>query len=187
MGVRKKVEQDYSKTLFVNDGLSQKEIALRINVAEKTVGNWVKKGKWEDLRISMLVTRDNQVMALYKQLENATNEIKTRPIIRDIPAYLLKPIKLKDENGCEMLEYPKYNAEDYPIKSGNTPNSKDADIILKITNSIKKLETETNIGDTVSVCKDLIQFVSIQDPEFSKQLLKFCDAMITEKLSKNGN
>lgn len=187
MGARKKVEQEFAKTLFVNEGLTQKEIAVRLDVSEKTVGTWVKKGNWEKLKTSLLVTRDNQLSELYKQLENATMEIKTRPIVRDIPAALLKPIKLKDDSGCEYIEYPKYNPEDYPIKIGNTPTTKDADIILKITNSIKKLETDTNVGDTVSVCKDLIQFVRSQDQELANKLIKYCDAMITEKLGKNGS
>jgi hypothetical protein len=130
----------------------------------------------------MLVTKDNQLTALYKQLENALKAIETRPIVRDIPNFLLKPIKCKNSAGDEVLEYPKYNAEDYPILVGNFPNSKDTDMISKLTTAIKRLETETNIGETVEVSKQLIQFIRPIDVAFSNQLTKYCDAFITDKM-----
>lgn len=184
MAVRKQVEKDFAKILFVNDYVTQKEIAIRLKVSEKTVGKWCKDGNWDSLKTSMLVTKDNQLTALYEQLEIKNKEIKNRPIVYDIPTFLLKPIKLKDEHGCEFLEYPKIIEKDYPVKSGNFANSKDADIISKITGAIKKLETETNIGETVEVCKRLIQFISSQDFAFSNQLTKYCDAYITEQMKK---
>lgn len=182
MSTRKKVENDYAKSLFVNDGLTQKEIASRLNVTEKTIGKWVKVGDWEKLKVSMLVTKDNQLNALYKQLENLMTEIQTRPIVRDIPTFMLKPIKLKDANGDERLEYPKCTAEDYPVLIGNFPNSKDTDMISKLTSAIKRLETETNIGETVAVSKQLIQFTRSIDVAFANQLTKYCDAFITDKM-----
>jgi transposase len=184
MAVRKQVERDFAKILFVNENISQKEIAARLKVTEKTIGKWIKEGNWEALKTSMLVTKDNQLTALYKQLETKNKEIENRPIVYDIPIFLLKPIKLKDEHGCEFLEYPKINEKDYPVKSGNFANSKDADIISKITGAIKKLETETNIGETVEVAKQLIQFIGSQDLAFSKQLTEYCDAFITSKMKK---
>ncbi|MBY0488188.1 MAG: hypothetical protein K2P85_13525 [Flavobacteriaceae bacterium] len=184
MAVRKQVEKDYAKILFVNENISQKEIALRVKVTEKTLTKWIIEGKWEALKKSMLVTKDNQLTALYDQLEIMTNEIKTRPIVYDVPQFLLKPIKLKDNDGCEFLEYPKINEKDYPIKIGNFANSKDADIIAKLTGAIKKLETETNIGDTVDVAKKLIQFISGQDISHANILTKYFDAYINELMRK---
>lgn len=184
MGVTKQIEKDFAKLLFVNDNISQKEIASRLKVSEKTIGKWGKDGNWESLKKSMLVTKDNQLTALYNQLETLTNEIKTRPIVYDVPTFLLKPIKLKDGFGGESLEFPKIDPKDYPVKIGNFANSKDADIISKITGAIKKLETETNIGETVDVAKKLIQFIAHQDVAFANQLTKYCDAYINEQMRK---
>ncbi len=184
MAVRKQVEKDYAKILFVNENISQKEIASRVKVTEKTLTKWIIEGNWESLKKSMLVTKDNQLTALYNQLELMTNEIKTRPIVYDVPPFLLKPIKLKDENGCEFLKYPKINEKDYPIKIGNFANSKDADIIAKLTGAIKKLETETNVGETVEVSKKLIQFIASQDVSFANDLTTYCDAFINEQMRK---
>lgn len=183
MGTRKQVEKDLAKVLFVNDNISQKEIAERLKVTEKTVSKWVKEGDWEKVKISLLVTKDNQLTELYNQLAATMEEIKTRPVVRDIPNFMLKPIKLKDSSGDEKLEYPKYDPEDYPILIGNFPNSKDTDMISKLTTAIKRLETETNIGETISVAKNLILFVRNVDPKFANQLTAYCDAFIKQKMS----
>ena len=182
MGTRKQVEKDLAKILFVNEGVTQKEIAERLNLTEKTVSKWVKEGEWDKLKTSMLVTKDNQLTALYRQLENLNGEIATRPIVRDIPAKLLSPVKLRDADGGERLENPVYNAEDFPVKVRNFPTSKEADMISKLTTAIKRLETETNIGETVEISKQLIQFVRSIDVPFANQLLKYCDLFIQDKM-----
>lgn len=184
MAAKKQVEKDYAKVLFVNDNVSQKEIAARLLVTEKTIGKWIKEGNWESLKTSLLVTKDKQLTALYTQLETHNKEIASRPIVRDIPASFLKPIKVKDSTGCESLEYPKYDPNDWPIKIGNWPNSRDADITAKITGSIKRLETETNIGETIEVSKKLIQYIASQDVAFANQLTKYCDGFISEQIKK---
>lgn len=184
MAVKKQVERDFAKILFVNENVSQKDIASRLKVTEKTIGKWVKDDNWESLKVSMLVTKDNQLTSLYKQLETLNYEIINRPILYDVPTFLLKPIKLKDSHGDEYLEFPKINPKDYPMKIGNVATTKDADIISKITSSIKKLETETNIGETVEVCKQLIQFIRFQDAVFANELTKYCDGFINQKMKK---
>ena len=187
MGTRKQVEKDLAKMLFVNENISQKEIAERLDVTEKTVSKWVKEGDWEKLKVSLLVTKDSQLTALYAQLQAVNDEIKTRPVVRDIPNFMLKPIKLKDSSGDEKLEYPKYNPEDYPILIGNFPNSKDTDMISKLTTAIKRLETETNIGETITVAKNLILFIRTIEPAFANQLTKYCDAFIKQKMTDGTN
>lgn len=183
MGVKKQVENDLAKRYYINDGLTQKEIAERLKLTEKTVGTWVKNGNWDKEKTSLLVTKDNQIKALYGQLQAANDEIKTRPVVRDIPNFMLKPVKLKTSSGDEVLEYPKYNPEDYPIIVGNFPNSKDTDIISKLTTAIKRLETETNIGETISVAKNIILFVRSIDPKFANQLTVYCDAFVKQKMT----
>lgn len=183
MGVKKQVEHDLAKRFYINDGLSQKEIAERLKLTEKTVGTWVKKGDWDKEKVSLLVTKDSQITALYSQLQAVNDEIKTRPVVRDIPNFMLKPVKLKTSSGDEVLEYPVYKAEDYPIIIGNFPNSKDTDMISKLTTAIKRLETETNIGETISVAKGLVLFVRSIDSVFANQLTSYCDAFIKQKMS----
>lgn len=78
MGTKKELERGFAKVLFINDGLTQKEISERLNVTEKTIGRWVKEGEWENLKKSLLVTKENQLVMLYNQLDFINNHIHTR-------------------------------------------------------------------------------------------------------------
>lgn len=183
MAAQKQVEKDLAKILFVNEGVTQKEIAQRLNVSEKTIGKWAKKDNWEKEKTSLLITKDKQISDLYNQLSAVNEEIKTRPVVRDIPIHLTKPYKLKDSDGTERLEYPVYDPKDFPILIGNFPNSKDTDMISKLTTAIKRLETETNIGETINVCKNLILFIRTIDSAFANELTKYADAFIKQKMT----
>lgn len=178
MGKSKDKEKDFAKLLYLDGKLTQKEIADRVGVTEKTLGGWIVAGKWEALKVSMLTTKDNQLVALYKNLQDLNHDIQTRKPVRDVPLHMLKPIKVKQPDGSELVEWPKYEEEDYPIKIGNTPTSKEADIIAKITTSIKRLETETSVGDTIEVAKKVIQFIQSVDSAFAKTLTDYFDAYI---------
>jgi hypothetical protein len=78
MAVRKQVEKDFAKILFVNDNVSQKEIAIRLKVSEKTIGKWSKDEDWDKLKKSLLVTKDNQLNMFYDQLDFLNTNIKGR-------------------------------------------------------------------------------------------------------------
>ena len=78
MAITKKEERNYAQILYVNENLTAKEIAKRVGVTEKTMGRWIEDGKWKDLRKSMLVTKQNQIVRLYNQLEALNNDIASR-------------------------------------------------------------------------------------------------------------
>ncbi len=182
MAFKKQQQNEYAKILFTERGLTQKEIAERVGVTEKTVGNWVKKGDWEKLKKSLLVTKKNQISKLYDQLEWLTNHIANREAVRDIPDYLLKPRKEKNEKGDFVEVYPEYDPEDYPIKIGNVATSKEADALAKITRSISNLETETSIGHIVEVAQEFIDFVRGVDLKKAKEITALFDMFINEKM-----
>ncbi len=165
MARRKQKEFDYAKMLFVKERLTQKEVARRVGVTEKTIGKWVDQEKWEDLRKSMLTTKDSQLTHLYNQLEWLNNHIAQRDIIYDLPA----GVSPNDKN---------FNAAKYRIIQGNVANSKEADSIAKITSAINKLETETSIADTVEVAMKFIKYVSPSDFELSKKITDYFDSYI---------
>lgn len=176
------LDKDYAKRLFI-EGNTQKEIARRLNRTEKTIGKWKDEGKWDDLRKSLLVTKDTQLTSFYNQLDRLNKEIEGRATVYDIPANLLKPIVVKDKDGNEKLQKPDINPSDFPVKISNTPTSKEADIITKLTNAINKLETETSIGEIVDVAKQIIQFTQSIDLEFAKTLTDYFDLFIKQKMS----
>ena len=52
-------ERTVARILFVEQGTSRKDIAARLKVREKTVGEWATKGGWEDQRTAYLTNSQN--------------------------------------------------------------------------------------------------------------------------------
>lgn len=78
MAITKKEEQNYAQILYVSENLTAKEIASRVGVTQKTMGRWIKDGNWDQLRKSMLVTKQKMITMLYDQLEALNNDIAKR-------------------------------------------------------------------------------------------------------------
>jgi transposase len=74
------LKKEHAKLLFTQEKLSQKEIAERVNVSEQTITKWVNadNGAWKRLRQSLIVTKKEQLSRLYEQMDEITQEIKTR-------------------------------------------------------------------------------------------------------------
>lgn len=182
MASKKDQERELAKILYTKQRMSQKDIAQKVGVTEKTITKWKEAENWDKMKESLLITKDSQIKMLYQQLENKNQEIATRAVIRDIPAALLKPYKVKDAEGVESLEYPTYNEEDFPIKISNTATSSEADAIIKITNSIKNLESETGLGEIIDVGMKFIDYVQTNQPGLAKDLTKWYDLFIQSKM-----
>ncbi|WP_395974255.1 hypothetical protein [Chryseobacterium cucumeris] len=175
--------QELAETIYLSDDtLTQKDVADKVGITEKTLGKWVVKFGWAEKRKSLLVTKKNQLAIMYNQLEQLNEEIKTRKIVYDVPLWLQKPMKLKNADGSETLKNHEYKEEDYPVKIGNTPTSKEADIISKITASIKRLETETNTGEIIETGIAFLSFIKPHNLEFAKQFSGYFDSFIQTKL-----
>lgn len=58
--------------------------------------------------------------------------------------------------------------------------SREADTITKLTNSIKKLETETNVSDIVEVGKRFLVFLRQIDPDKALEYMPLYDAFVKE-------
>lgn len=78
MALRKAQEKEYAKSLYIGGGLTQKEIAERVSVTEKTLAKWIKEGKWDNLKKSLLTTKENQLSFLYNQLDFLNTDISKR-------------------------------------------------------------------------------------------------------------
>jgi transcriptional regulator with XRE-family HTH domain len=78
MALKKPQEKEFAKSLYIGGGITQKEIAERISVTEKTLSNWIKKEKWDSLKKSLLTTKQNQLSFLYDQLDFLNSDIAKR-------------------------------------------------------------------------------------------------------------
>lgn len=78
MALKKAQEKEYAKSLYIAGGLTQKEIAERVSVTEKTLAKWIKDSKWDSLKKSLLTTKQNQLAFLYDQLDFLNIDISKR-------------------------------------------------------------------------------------------------------------
>lgn len=78
MALKKLQEKEFAKSLFISGGITQKEIASRVSVTEKTLANWIKAGKWDNLKKSLLTTKQAQLSFLYDQLDFLNTDIAAR-------------------------------------------------------------------------------------------------------------
>lgn len=63
------------------------------------------------------------------------------------------------------------------------PNAAEADTISKLSNAIKKLETEVGLADIISVFSDLLKWVRTYDSSQAKEITPLLDAFVKSKLS----
>lgn len=67
-------------------------------------------------------------------------------------------------------------------EENNFVSSREADTITKLTNAIKKLETETNIAHKVEVAQQFLVWLRANDSEKAMEFLPLFDAFIKESL-----
>jgi len=63
-------------------------------------------------------------------------------------------------------------------RESKVANSKEADVIIKLTGAIERLEVETSVGETVEVSKKLINLIQQEDLELAKRVTTYCDLLI---------
>ncbi|MBL0144922.1 MAG: hypothetical protein IPP48_03345 [Chitinophagaceae bacterium] len=78
------------------------------------------------------------------------------------------------------------NTKNQVKEKGGVANSKDGDAILKLSQAIKNLETETSVGQVFEVCKGLIQHVQKIDIDKAKEIIDYVDSFMKEKLKVRG-
>lgn len=72
-------KKEWAKLLFLRENLTQKEIAERVGVSAVTINKWVKGGNWENLKVSITITKEEQLKNLYRQLAEINKVISERP------------------------------------------------------------------------------------------------------------
>lgn len=80
--LKRNQQKEYAKSLFLHEQhLTQKEIAERVEVSEKTLSRWVNdpEENWEVLRASLSTTKEEQLRRIYDQINELTSEIQKRP------------------------------------------------------------------------------------------------------------
>lgn len=91
-------KKEKAKKLFLTGQYSQKEIAAIVEVNENTVGRWANDpaDKWEEMKTSMLTSRNSELRRLYKMLQNINDSI-------DEKTFAKIPINSKDADAVLKL------------------------------------------------------------------------------------
>lgn len=74
--------KDHVKILYTKENITtQKELALRVGISEKTIGKWVseEREQWDKLKKNLLLTREEQMLNLYDELTEINAHIKDLP------------------------------------------------------------------------------------------------------------
>lgn len=71
-------KKDWAKTLYLKENLTQQEIADKVGTTRQTIIRWIKEGKWEDLKTSLTLTRQEQIAMLYRQVAEINKGIALR-------------------------------------------------------------------------------------------------------------
>lgn len=77
-----KQKKEWARQLYL-DGtqvFTQQEIAEKVGISRKTLSKWVVDEKWNELRISITMTKEQSIKRLHKQLEDLLFIIETRPM-----------------------------------------------------------------------------------------------------------
>lgn len=75
-------KRDYAKLLFIKEKLTQKEIAIRIDISQNTISKWANEGNWEAAQKSILLTREEQLRQMMNELDELNKEIANSPLKR---------------------------------------------------------------------------------------------------------
>ena len=139
-------KKDFAKSIYLGEDLTQEEIAERVGVKRQTVSRWIKEGNWERHKVSITITREEQLKNLYLQLSELNAAINKKPT------------------------------------GERFANAAESDTISKISNAIKKMETDVGLADILSVFKSLVKWLRTYDMARSKEIVPLLDAYIKSKL-----
>ncbi|MBL4828461.1 MAG: DDE transposase family protein [Aliivibrio sp.] len=73
-----KQKKEYAQVLYLKTNHTQKDIAVRVGVTEKTLGKWIREGDWEMLKSSLIITKEQELRRMYQQLNELNNNIAGR-------------------------------------------------------------------------------------------------------------
>lgn len=73
-----KQKKEWAKVLYVKENLTQKEIADKVGSTRQSVSRWISEGKWEELKVGMTLTKEEQIKNLYRQVAELNKAILER-------------------------------------------------------------------------------------------------------------
>ena len=70
--------RQWAKSMYIYENRTQQEIADATGVSRQTIIRWAKADKWDELKVSMTMTREEQIKSLQRQLSEINKTISER-------------------------------------------------------------------------------------------------------------
>ncbi|MCF0255377.1 MAG: helix-turn-helix domain-containing protein [Bacteroides heparinolyticus] len=71
-------KKEYAGMLYLKENLTMQEIAEKVNVTRQTVSRWIKAEKWEERKVGITLTREEQIANLHRQVAEINKVIGER-------------------------------------------------------------------------------------------------------------
>lgn len=76
-------KRQIARTLFVQGGMTQKEIASKLEVTEQTISRWSKKDHWDELKKNVMSGKQEILRSLYTELQKLQSIIEENGGVAD--------------------------------------------------------------------------------------------------------
>lgn len=71
-------KRDLARVLFCKENLTMQEVAEKMGVSRQTVSKWAKEDKWEEQKVGVTLTKEEQIKNLYRQVAELNKAILER-------------------------------------------------------------------------------------------------------------
>lgn len=71
-------KRDLARVLFCKENLTMQEIAEKVEVSRQTLSRWAKEDKWEEQKVGVTLTKEEQIKNLYRQVAELNKAILER-------------------------------------------------------------------------------------------------------------
>lgn len=152
------MESKEAARILFNDGSTQKDIASMLNISEKTISDWAKKGNWDKKRSE-------------SNLKKQTSEEGVWELIN----YQLKVLKLIKEKHEVELE----NCTDLKEIKAKLIDRGDIDALQKLFTTIKGKEMEWS--QRVKVIREFTEYLEGEDTKLAQSVVPLANQYLNEK------
>ena len=100
--------KEWAKLLYTRHGRSVEDTALEVGVEAAAVRYWVRQGKWDQVKRSLLISKTSQLECLYDALEILTSRTKSESEVNtkdidQIVKYTAAIKNLESETGISYI------------------------------------------------------------------------------------
>ena len=71
-------KRELARVLFCKENLTMQETAEKVEVSRQTLSRWAKEDKWEEQKVCITLTKEEQIKSIYRQIAEINKAILAR-------------------------------------------------------------------------------------------------------------